>query len=224
MNNTIKYTATFTVLASLAAGTLLFDNNSKNIENKSEPSASSNYTSLDLDKMTENINNLGLYKVYDGTVPVKHKSIFKFEHKFEDTIKDKSFFGLDEEITLSGEANCYYEYLINLSKVTITRKGDKVVVKCPRAFLNRDTIKRSSKVNFIDEECSQNFGSLVAIEDSQKEAMAKWEDSFEDNAYKRILSSQDQLSIDISTRSAIKFLMEKFGVSEDNLDIVLFDE
>ena len=206
-------------IAVACAGLIISENNVKE-----EPKIESGYvseTKLDLNKMTENINNLGLYKIYDGEVPVKHKYTAKYEHKVQDMFKDGTFFGADEEITIVGKANCYYEYLINLGEAKIESKGDKVVVKVPRAFLNENTVKRCSKTELIDEESSQNFGSMMAVEDSMKEAMTSWEDTFESEAYNKILKTEDKDRIDINTKSAIRLLMEKFGVKEEDLVVVI---
>ena len=139
----------------------------------------------------------------------------------KDMFKDGTFFGADEEIKIVGKANCYYEYLINLGEAKIETKGDKVVVHVPRAFLNEDTIKRCSKTELIEEESSQNFGSTMALKDSMKEAMTSWEDTFESEAYNKILSSEDKDRIDINTKSAIRLLMDKFGVKEEDLVVVI---
>lgn len=206
--------------AIIAAGLVIGENQNR----KTEIDPKTGYvseTKLDLNKMTENINNLGLYKIYDGEVPVKHTYIANYEHKLKDMFKDGTFFGADEEIKIVGKANCYYEYLINLGEAKIETKGDKVVVYVPRAFLNEDTIKRCSKTELIEEESSQNFGSTMALKDSMKEAMTSWEDTFESEAYNKILKTEDKDRININTKSAIRLLMEKFGIKEEDLVVVI---
>lgn len=209
-----------TCIAVACAGFIAFQEVDKTSESKIEVGIVSE-TKLDLNKMTENINNLGLYKIYDGEVPVKHIYVANYEHKLKDMFKDGTFFGADEEITIVGKANCYYEYLINLGEAKIETKGDKVVIYVPRAFLNEDTIKRCSKTELIEEESSQNFGSMMAVKDSMKEAMTSWEDTFESEAYNKILKSEDKDRININTKSAIRLLMEKFGVKEEDLVVVI---
>ena len=54
-----------------------------------------------------------------------------------------------------------------------------------------------------------------------KEAMTSWEDTFESEAYNKILSSEDKDRIDINTKSAIRLLMDKFGVKEEDLVVVI---
>lgn len=207
-------------IAVACAGFIAFQEIDKTSEPKIEIGIVSE-TKLDLNKMTENINNLGLYKIYDGEVPVKHTYVANYEHKLKDMFKDGTFFGADEEIKIVGKANCYYEYLINLGEAKIETKGDKVVVYVPRAFLNEDTIKRCSKTELIEEESSQNFGSTMALKDSMKEAMTSWEDTFESEAYNKILKTEDKDRININTKSAIRLLMEKFGVKEEDLVVVI---
>ena len=207
-------------IAVACAGFIVFQEVDKTSEPKIETGIVSE-TKLDLNKMTENINNLGLYKVYDGEVPVKHTYVANYEHKLKDMFKDRTFFGADEEIKIVGKANCYYEYLINLGEAKIETKGDKVVVHVPRAFLNEDTIKRCSKTELLEEESSQNFGSTMALKDSMKEAMTSWEDTFEYEAYNKILKTEDKDRIDINTKSAIRLLMDKFGVKEEDLVVVI---
>lgn len=207
-------------IAVACAGFIAFQEIDKTSEPKIEIGIVSE-TKLDLNKMTENINNLGLYKIYDGEVPVKHTYVANYEHKLKDMFKDGTFFGADEEIKIVGKANCYYEYLINLGEAKIETKGDKVVVYVPRAFLHEDTIKRCSKTELIEEESSQNFGSTMALKDSMKEAMTSWEDTFESEAYNKILKTEDKDRININTKSAIRLLMEKFGVKEEDLVVVI---
>lgn len=207
-------------IAVACAGFIAFQEIDKTSESKIEIGIVSE-TKLDLNKMTENINNLGLYKIYDGEVPVKHTYVANYEHKLKDMFKDGTFFGADEEIKIVGKANCYYEYLINLGEAKIETKGDKIVVYVPRAFLNEDTIKRCSKTELIEEESSQNFGSTMALKDSMKEAMTSWEDTFESEAYNKILKTEDKDRININTKSAIRLLMEKFGVKEEDLVVVI---
>lgn len=221
-----KYIIVFSTLAVLATTTLLFNNNSNGIAlNKNNNSATfcSSKTEIDTNKMTQEINNLGLYRVFNGNVPVSHTINYEKEHKLSDTFKEKSFLGADEKIIISGTADCYYEYLINLSKVKIVNDEEqKVVVYCPKAFLNRETIKRSSKTKFNEDK--QNLGSILALKDSKKEALSEWEDSFEEKAYKEILRNENQHTINITTKSSIRLLMEKFGVKEKDLKIVFLNE
>lgn len=208
---------TLFIMLSVVIATIYFSGQKSNFYEKDTNVSSSYNSKIDFNKVQENINALGIYKVYDAIVPVTHTSTFKEENKLSDF---NSFLGLDEEITITATADCYYEYVINLSKCVITESADKkVTFTIPRATLNKTTIKRIGDVSIDEDKSSENIGAKFAIENSNKDAMILWEDSFEESAYNAIKDNEDNNSIDINTKLAIKNLAEKFNIKEEQLII-----
>ena len=90
-----------------------------------------NYSSvIDVRTIKNEFNELNSYKIFDGTMVLRHK----YEYQRD------SFLGLKSKGTLVANAKAYYEFNVDLKKAVVTIRGNTINIELPRPTLNRNSV------------------------------------------------------------------------------------
>ena len=176
-------------------------------QNINENKYSYTETTLLKDTIQEELNSLCEFKVLSGTVNIKHT--FNYERE--------SILGLNSKYTLTGTADYYYSYIVNLSDAEVIKAtGNKVIIKISKPYLDGTSCHRVPNTFYkIENECSNNL--LTNKADAEKTTRA-WEDTFDSkgqlyiNDYYNIYDNQNKLNN--ATIHQIKLLLEELGYSQ----------
>lgn len=164
-------------------------------------------TTLLKDTIQEQLNEICKYEVINGTVNIKHSFIHERE----------SILGLHSKTKLSGTADFYYSYAVDLSTVEIIKATDnKIIMRINKPYLDINACHRVKDSFYrIDDECSNNI--LSNKTDIEKTTRA-WEDTFDTKGVQYITdyyNSYDlQKSLSDTTITQIKLLMKELGYSQ----------
>lgn len=136
-----------------------------------------NYTETEIDtsSIKEKFNQEKKYELFSGTINIKHS--YNYER---DTI-----LGMKSRCKLTGTANFYYQYVINLSSYKILQcTNDNIKISIDKPYLNEESCHRENNSFYrIDDECSSN---ILSNKDDMEKITRGWEDTFDTKGIKYI--------------------------------------
>ena len=136
-----------------------------------------NYTETEIDtsSIKEKFNQEKKYELFSGTVNIKHS--YNYERD--------SILGMKSRCKLTGTANFYYQYVINLSSYKILQcTNDNIKISIDKPYLNEESChKENNSFYRIDDECSSN---ILSNKDDMEKITRGWEDTFDTKGIKYI--------------------------------------
>lgn len=136
-----------------------------------------NYTETEIDtsSIKEKFNQEKKYELFSGTVNIKHS--YNYERD--------SILGMKSKCKLTGTANFYYQYVINLSSYKILQcTNDNIKISIDKPYLNEESCHRENNSFYrIDDECSNN---ILSNKDDMEKITRGWEDTFDTKGIKYI--------------------------------------
>lgn len=136
-----------------------------------------NYTETEIDtsSIKEKFNQEKKYELLSGTVNIKHS--YNYERD--------SILGMKSKCKLTGTANLYYQYVINLSSYKILQcTNDNIKISIDKPYLNEESCHRENNSFYrIDDECSSN---ILSNKDDMEKITRGWEDTFDTKGIKYI--------------------------------------
>ena len=133
-------------------------------------------TTIDAQTIRSKFNEANSYKVFEGTMVLKHK----YEYQRD------SWIGLKSKGTLVANAKCYYEFQVDLRDAVVTVDYDTNVisVKLPRAKLNKNCVHMvNNTFKVVEKESKDN---ILMNEKDGKQLQRYWIESFNTNAIDKI--------------------------------------
>ena len=136
-----------------------------------------NYTETEIDtsSIKEKFNQEKKYELFSGTVNIKHS--YNYERD--------SILGMKSRCKLTGTANFYYQYVINLSSYKILQcTNDNIKISIDKPYLNEESCHRENNSFYrIDDECSNN---ILSNKNDMEKITRGWEDTFDTKGIKYI--------------------------------------
>ena len=174
-----------------------------------------NYTEtiIDITSLKERLNEECNFKVMDGSINIRHTYVYKRD----------SILGFKSEYKLTGKADFYYAFTVDLSQSTITKATDKkIIIEVPRAQIDENAYHRvANSFVRIDSECSTN---IFANKLDTEKATRQWEDSFDTKGveyiHRYMTKETVKNKLDQLTVRQVKTLLEKLGYSQ-SIDVVI---
>ena len=174
-----------------------------------------NYTEtiIDITSLKERLNEECNFKVMDGSINIRHTYVYKRD----------SILGFKSLYKLTGKADFYYAFTVDLSQSTITKATDKkIVIEVPRAQIDENAYHRiANSFVRIDSECSTN---IFANKLDTEKATRQWEDSFDtkgvEYVHRYMTKETVQNKLDQLTVRQVKTLLEKLGYSQ-NVEVLI---
>lgn len=170
-------------------------------------------TQIDISTLEEELNQQCEFKVFDGTINIKHTYVYQRD----------SILGLKSKYKLVGTADFYYSVIANLSQARIIKATkNKITMEVPRGTIDKPACHRVANTFVrMEEECDDNI--LANKEDTEK-ATRQWEDTFDAKGLQYIEEYYNyagvQKRVDEATVHQIKALLEELGYSQ-SLEIIL---
>ncbi len=132
-------------------------------------------TEIDISSIKEKFNQEKKYELLSGTVNIKHS--YNYERD--------SILGMKSRCKLTGTANFYYQYVINLSSYKILQcTNDNIKISIDKPYLNEESCHRENNSFYrIDDECSNN---ILSNKDDMEKITRGWEDTFDTKGIKYI--------------------------------------
>ena len=136
-----------------------------------------NYTETEIDtsSIKEKFNQEKKYELFSGTINIKHS--YNYERD--------SILGMKSRCKLTGTANFYYQYVINLSSYKILQcTNDNIKISIDKPYLNEESCHRENNSFYrIDDECSNN---ILSNKNDMEKITRGWEDTFDIKGIKYI--------------------------------------
>lgn len=136
-----------------------------------------NYTETEIDtsSIKEKFNQEKKYELFSGTINIKHS--YNYERD--------SILGMKSRCRLTGTANFYYQYVINLSSYKILQcTNDNIKISIDKPYLNEESCHRENNSFYrIDDECSNN---ILSNKNDMEKITRGWEDTFDTKGIKYI--------------------------------------
>lgn len=136
-----------------------------------------NYTETEIDtsSIKEKFNQEKKYELFSGTVNIKHS--YNYERD--------SILGMKSKCKLTGTANFYYQYVINLSSYKILQcTNNNIKISIDKPYLNEGSCHRENNSFYrIDDECSNN---ILSNKNDIEKITRGWEDTFDTKGIKYI--------------------------------------
>ena len=136
-----------------------------------------NYTETEIDtsSIKEKFNQEKKYELFSGTINIKHS--YNYERD--------SILGMKSRCKLTGTANFYYQYVINLSSYKILQcTNDNIKISIDKPYLNEESCHRENNSFYrIDDECSNN---ILSNKNDMEKITRGWEDTFDTKGIKYI--------------------------------------
>lgn len=136
-----------------------------------------NYTETEIDtsSIKEKFNQEKKYELFSGIINIKHS--YNYERD--------SILGMKSRCKLTGTANFYYQYVINLSSYKILQcTNDNIKISIDKPYLNEESCHRENNSFYrIDDECSNN---ILSNKNDMEKITRGWEDTFDTKGIKYI--------------------------------------
>ena len=132
-------------------------------------------TEIDISSIKEKFNQEKKYELFSGTINIKHS--YNYERD--------SILGMKSRCKLTGTANFYYQYVINLSSYKILQcTNDNIKISIDKPYLNEESCHRENNSFYrIDDECSNN---ILSNKNDMEKITRGWEDTFDTKGIKYI--------------------------------------
>ena len=159
-----------------------------------------NYTETEIDtsSIKEKFNQEKKYELFSGTINIKHS--YNYERD--------SILGMKSRCKLTGTANFYYQYVINLSSYKILQcTNDNIKISIDKPYLNEESCHRENNSFYrIDDECSSN---ILSNKDDMEKITRGWEDTFDTKGIKYIKDYyEDEYLMNKANNIVIELLRE----------------
>ena len=170
-------------------------------------------TEIDLTSLKEALNERCQFKIFDGTINIKHTYVYQRD----------SLLGMKSKCKLVGTADFYYAFIVNLQDSEIVKADkDKIIIEVPKAELDKASCHRVANTFVrMSDECDVN---LLTNRTDTERATRQWEDTFDTKGinhlddYYKYTDQQDKL--EKATVHQIKTLLEELGYSQ-SLEVVI---
>lgn len=174
-----------------------------------------NYTETEIDVSTlkEEMNRQCNFKVFDGTINIKHTYVYQRD----------SILGLKSKFKLAGTADYYYAMIVNLQQAQITKAtANKIVMEVPKAEIDKPACHRVANTFIrMEDECDAN---LLANRNDTERATRQWEDTFDTKGLQYVEEYynyyEQQNKLERATVHQIKALLEELGYSQ-SLEVIV---
>ena len=155
-------------------------------------------TEIDISSIKEKFNQEKKYELFSGTINIKHS--YNYERD--------SILGMKSRCKLTGTANFYYQYVINLSSYKILQcTNDNIKISIDKPYLNEESCHRENNSFYrIDDECSNN---VLSNKNDMEKITRGWEDTFDTKGIKYIKDYyEDDYLINKANNIVIELLRE----------------
>ena len=155
-------------------------------------------TEIDISSIKEKFNQEKKYELLSGTVNIKHS--YNYERD--------SILGMKSRCKLTGTANFYYQYVINLSSYEILQcTNDNIKISIDKPYLNEESCHRENNSFYrIDDECSNN---ILSNKNDMEKITRGWEDTFDTKGIKYIKDYyKDDYLMNKANETVIELLRE----------------
>ena len=177
-----------------------------------------NYTETEIDtsSIEEKFNNEKKYEILNGTINIKHSY-----HRERDSI-----LGLKSYYKLTGTADFYYSYIVNLSSYKIIEASkNKIKISIDKPELDELSCHRVPNTFYrLDSECSTN---ILSNKDDAETTARQWEDTFDIKGIENVkeyYNFKDKTKLlESKTKTAIIELLRELGYKQ-RIEIVFSEE
>lgn len=168
-------------------------------------------TAMDVQTIQNKFNELNSYKIFDGSMVLKHK----YEYQRD------NFLGLKSKGTLVANAKVYYEYKVDLKDAKVTTNGNKINITLPRASLNKDSVHMMNNTfKIVEKETKDN---ILMNENDGKQIQRYWIESFSTSAIDKLEEYYDSGAmrdkLEENTRREVRDLINTLGLNNTNVKI-----
>lgn len=160
-------------------------------------------TTIDTSSIKEKFNQEKKYEIFNGVVNIKHS--YNYERD--------SFLGMKSKCKLTGTANFYYQYVINLSSYKILEStNNKIKISIDKPYLNDESCHRKKNSFYrIDDECSNN---ILSNKEDMEKVTRHWEDTFDTKGVKYIKEYYDEEYLENKSKEMIIELLRELGYKQ----------
>ena len=177
-----------------------------------------NYTETEIDtsSIEERFNNEKKYEILNGTINIKHSY-----HRERDSI-----LGLKSYYKLTGTADFYYSYIVNLSSYKIIEASkNKIKISIDKPELDELSCHRVPNTFYrLNDECSTN---ILSNKDDAETTARQWEDTFDIKGIENVkeyYNFKDKTKLlESKTKTAITELLRELGYKQ-RIEIVFSEE
>ena len=168
-------------------------------------------TKIDISSIEERFNNEKKYEILNGTINIKHSY-----HRERDSI-----LGLKSYYKLTGTANFYYSYVINLSSYKIIEASEnKIKILIDKPELDKPSCHRVSNSFYrLDNECTTN---ILSNKNDAEITTRQWSDTFDEKGIEYIKEYYELKNkksfLESKTKSEIIELLRTLGYKQ-NIEI-----
>ena len=168
-----------------------------------------NYTETTIDTSTikEKFNNEKKYEILNSTINIKHS--YHYERD--------SILGLKSRYQLTGTADFYYSYVVNLSSYEIIEANkDKLKISVDKPRLDKESCHRVNNTFYrLDDECTAN---IMSNKNDAETTTRQWEDTFDKKGLENVeeyynLKSKSNI-LESRTKTAITELLRELGYKQ----------
>lgn len=168
-------------------------------------------TAMDVQTIQNKFNELNSYKIFDGSMVLKHK----YEYQRD------SFLGLKSKGTLVANAKVYYEYKVDLKDATVTVEGNTINITLPRAKLNKDSVHMiNNTFKVVEKETKDN---ILMNENDGKQLQRYWIESFSTSAIDKLEEYYDSGTmrdkLEENARREVRDLVNTLGLNRIDVKI-----
>ena len=166
---------------------------------------------IDVRTIKNEFNELNSYKIFDGTMVLRHK----YEYQRD------SFLGLKSKGTLVANAKAYYEFNVDLKKATVTVRGNTINIELPRPTLNKNSVHMVNDTFKEVEKDTKN--NILMNEKDGKKIQRYWIESFNTSAINKINEYYDRGEmrdrLEQNAKKEVLDLLNTLGVNKTNVRI-----
>lgn len=165
-------------------------------------------TKIDISSIEEKFNNEKKYEIFNGTINIKHS--YHYERD--------SILGLKSRYQLTGTADFYYSYIVNLSSYKILEASkNKIKISIDKPELNELSCHRVNDTFYrIDDECSAN---LMSNKDDAETTTRQWSNTFDKKGIEYIKEYYELKNkksfLESKTKSEIIELLRTLGYKQN---------
>lgn len=168
-------------------------------------------TAMDVQTIQNKFNELNSYKIFDGSMVLKHK----YEYQRD------SFLGLKSKGTLVANAKVHYEYKVDLKDAKVTTNGNTINITLPRASLNKDSVHMMNNTfKIVEKETKDN---ILMNENDGKQIQRYWIESFSTSAIDKLEEYYDSGTmrdkLEENARREVRDLINTLGLNKTNVKI-----
>lgn len=170
----------------------------------------SNYsqTYLLANSIKETLNKKGDFKVLNGTVSISHTYM----------LEEQAILGFKKYETISGTANCYYQYTLPLNEAEVRVEDNDINVILPDVTLDKEATHRIANTFILNEEKSSS--SFLSNKYTARKAMRYWEDTYDKRANEHLEDLYNQNVLQKEAEEQVKELLGNFIGEDTNINIV----